>query len=321
MHKHFGDVLCEQVKLKKSHAAIGLDPNLDKFPHFILDKAVQAYGKNPEGASFAIETFNKLVIDTIKNNVAVIKLQLAYYEVYGSHGMKAFWETVRYGQEQGLIVIADAKRGDIDTTATAYAEAFLGGGMWNHSNQTVADAITINPYMGKDSIEPFANVAWKKGCGVFALVKTSNPSSIDFQDQELECGSSVSEKVSVLLSEFGQRYIGKEGYSSIGAVIGATYPDKLKLFREKMPHSFFLVPGYGTQGGTGDGVVNAFNGDGLGALISASRSIIYSYIHDAHTFLSEEKMRLAIEKSLAQMNQDINAALLRNNKLVHTMNC
>ncbi len=313
--QNFADRLNKAVKQKESHSVIGLDPIISRIPNFIIEEAKKTYGENPKGAGFAFTQFNKLVIDAIKDNVAVIKPQLAYYEVFGEHGIHAFWETVKYAQQMGLLVIADAKRGDIGSTAKAYANSFFRdeNNKWNQ-NKDAVDALTINPYLGRDSLEPFFNSAKEINSGLFVLVKTSNPYSGDFQDQKSIDGISLAEKVGYLINKFSNEHLGESGYSSIGAVVGATYPEDMKVFRKIMPKSIFLVPGYGTQGATGKDVVNAFNEDGYGALISASRSIIYSF--ESVNAQDHMAVKNAIIQATIEMNKDINSALKKENKLI-----
>lgn len=312
--QNFVDKLNKAVKQKESHSVIGLDPIISRIPNFIKEEAKKTFGENPKGAGFAFTEFNKLVIDAIKDHVAVIKPQLAYYEVFGEHGIHAFWETVKYAQQMGLLVIADAKRGDIDSTATAYANAFFGDEDQNwKQNESAVDALTINPYLGRDSLEPFISSSKNMNTGLFVLVKTSNPYSGDFQDQKLIGGISLAERVGFLISKYANENLGESGYSSIGAVVGATYPEDMKVFRKIMPKSIFLVPGYGAQGATGKDVVNAFNDDGYGALISASRSIIYNFEKlDANDYTA---VKNAITQATLEMNKDINLALKKENKL------
>lgn len=309
---NFADRTCAEIKKKQSHAVIGLDPVIERLPAFILDEAEQNYGKNDEGAAAAFIAFNRFIIDTIAPYVAIVKPQLAYYEVYGAAGINAYWQTVNYAQQKGLIVIADAKRGDIDSTASAYARSFFGDASNEWQTPKKVDSLTINPYLGSDSLAPFVEQAIAKQTGLFILVKTSNPSSGDLQDVVTANGT-IAEQVAQLVHTYAMRDIGTCGYSSIGAVVGATYPEEQRLFREAMPTSLFLVPGYGTQGGTGKDITNAFNSDGLGALISASRSIIFAY--EKNKLQTREEVQLAIKSAVKAMNADINTALKDVNKL------
>ncbi|MFJ7667614.1 orotidine-5'-phosphate decarboxylase [Lysinibacillus sp. NPDC097195] len=309
---HFADRICSEIKKKKSHAVIGLDPIIERVPKFILEEAEQKLGKCDEGAAFALLTFNQLIIDAIESEVAIVKPQLAYYEIYGAAGIDTYWKTVDYAQKKGLLVIADAKRGDIDSTANAYARSFFGDEFNEWQTPKKVDSLTINPYLGTDSLEPFVQQAISKNTGLFILVKTSNPSSGDLQDVLTHKGS-IAERVAKLVHNYALRDIGTSGYSSVGAVVGATYPAEQQIFREAMPHSLFLVPGYGTQGGKGKDITNAFNSDGFGALISASRSIIFAFEQEeASTF---EQVQLSIRQAVKVMNNDINMALRSIGKL------
>ncbi|MEG0471022.1 MAG: orotidine-5'-phosphate decarboxylase [Solibacillus sp.] len=309
---NYADRVCLEIEKKQSHAVIGLDPVIERIPSFILKEAEQNFGKCDEGAAYAFLTFNQLIIDAIETLVAVVKPQLAYYEVYGAAGIDAYWKTVDYAQNKGLVVIADAKRGDIDSTAEAYARSFFGDPTNEWQTPKKVDSLTINPYLGSDSLEPFVEQAISKQTGLFILVKTSNPSSGDLQDVVTKTGS-IAEQVARLVQNYALRDIGKSGYSSIGAVIGATYPEEQQVFREAMPHSLFLVPGYGTQGGKGQDITNAFNEDGFGALISASRSIIFAYEKDDAKTL--EQVQRSIQNAVKTMNADINTALKNVGKL------
>ncbi|WP_342573022.1 orotidine-5'-phosphate decarboxylase [Solibacillus sp. FSL K6-1781] len=303
---NYADRICIEIKKKRSHAVIGLDPIIERIPTFILKDAEQNFGKCDEGAAAAFIAFNQLIIDAVEPYVAIVKPQLAYYEVYGAAGIDAYWKTVEYAQKKGLLVIADAKRGDIDSTASAYARSFFGDAFNEWQTPKKVDSLTINPYLGSDSLEPFVEHAISKKTGLFILVKTSNPSSGDLQDVVTNTGT-IAEQVAQLVHNYALRDIGISGYSSIGAVVGATYPEEQQVFREAMPYSLFLVPGYGTQGGKGKDITNAFNEDGFGALISASRSIIFAYEKDkSETF---EQVQLSIKNAVNTMNADINTAL------------
>ncbi len=280
-----------------------------------MKEAELKYGKNPSGAGYAFYEFNKMIIDTIHDKVAVVKPQLAYYEVYGAAGIDAFWKTVAYAKEKGLLVIADAKRGDIDSTAAAYAQSFFGDLHNDWKEHVGVDSLTINPYLGDDSLQPFIDSAVKNNAGLFILVKTSNPRSGDIQELVAN-GQDVAEIVAKMVDEYAQNTLGDSNYSSVGAVVGATYPEAQAKYRKLMPNSLFLVPDYGTQGAKGKDIVNAFNDDGLGALISASRSIIYAYEKLDAEELNQESIKHYISYAVKVMNEDINMALDAANKLV-----
>lgn len=253
---HFGDALTAAARTK-SPVCVGLDPMLGKLPEGI--------SKDADG----VLQFGKAIIDAVAETASSIKPQLAYYESMRWEGMKCFWETCTYAKEKGLLVIADAKRGDIGTTAEAYAEAYLYEG-------SPIDALTINPYLGSDGVKPFIDLAAKNSKGLFVLVKTSNDSSGDLQD--LPIGDEVvHEHLAQLVESWGMHHIGPDtNLSFVGAVVGATFPEELKYLRTLMPHIPFLIPGYGAQGGTAEDSKWGFLPDGTGAIVSASRSIIYA---------------------------------------------
>lgn len=277
--KRFSDRLIESIKEKNSVVVVGLDPTIENIPSHILAEAVDKYGNTKRGMAFAFSVFDKRIIDAVSDLAVAIKPQIAFYEQYGHYGIKALSETIYYARRRKLIVIVDAKRNDIGSTAAAYANAFLGrvdlaGGVQTESFGV--DAITVNPYLGSDCLNPFIESAETYAKGIFVLAKTSNPSSVDFQD--LQCGRrSLFEIVAEKVSLWGSNMVGREGYSDVGAVVGATYPREAKILRELLPRSFFLVPGYGAQGATAEDVLPCFNKDGMGALISSSRNIIFAY--------------------------------------------
>lgn len=312
---NFADRVIQAVRQKRSHTVVGLDPVLSKIPSVILEEASGQYGKTARGAAAAILRFNRLVIDAVAEQVPLVKPQSAFYEVYGHYGVEAFWETVKYARSKGLQVIADAKRGDIGSTAEAYAAAFFGHpnplDSWEDPNLW-ADSLTVNPYLGSDGLVPFVKRSKARGTGLFVLVKTSNPSSGELQDQELFSGESVAQQVAKLVDSLGAGLVGESGYSAVGAVVGATYPQDLATYRKDMPRALFLVPGYGAQGGKATDVVYAFNRDGLGGLISASRSVIFAY---GSTDVSESEASDMIAAAAAQMNREIEEALREAGKL------
>ncbi len=284
MHKNFADNLIEAIKQKGNPICVGLDPRLDKIPRHIIEKALMEHEKSPTAAAAdAIVEFNKGIIDAVEDIVPVVKPQIAFYEIFGAEGVRAYEETLKYAKKKGLLTIADAKRNDIGTTAEAYAQAFLSEiSMFEDEDEVVmpifdADSITINPYLGWDGVKPFMEEAVKYSKGVFVLVKTSNPSSGDLQDLVMQDGNSIYEIVGHLVDSWGANDIGQNGYSFLGAVVGATYPRQAEKLRMIMPNTFFLVPGYGAQGGTVDDLKPCFNADGLGAIINNSRGINFAY--------------------------------------------
>jgi orotidine-5'-phosphate decarboxylase len=253
---HFADALTTVTKAT-SPVCVGLDPRLNKLPEGISKDAT------------GVLEFNKGIIDAIKGVAAVVKPQMAFYELLGVEGMKTFWETCTYAKEQGMIVIADGKRNDIGSTCEAYADAYLGP-------DSPIDALTVTPYLGSDGIKPFIERCQKNDKGIFVLVKTSNPSSGELQD--LPTGDeAVHEHLAQLVESWATECLGKEsGLSCVGAVVGATYPEELKYLRTLMPHCPFLIPGFGAQGGTADDVKHGFLANGSGAIVNSSRGIIFA---------------------------------------------
>lgn len=282
--KNFADKLVEAVKDKGNAVCVGLDPRLERMPSFILKRVAEDKDLSATGmAAAAILDFNKGIIDAVADIVPIVKPQIAFYEIFGADGFRAYEETLKYAKSKGLLTIADAKRGDIDTTAEAYAKAFLGEvEMFSGEEEVVtpifdADSITVNAYMGWDSVKPFMDECVKYDKGVFVLVKTSNKNSGDIQDLQMADGRSVYEIMGHYVDSWGANDIGEHGYSFVGAVVGATYPEQAKKLREIMPNAYFLVPGYGAQGAGADDVRACFNDDGLGAIVNSSRGIIYAY--------------------------------------------
>jgi orotidine-5'-phosphate decarboxylase len=279
----FIDRLINQIKEKNNPTVVGLDPRIEYIPLFIKKNAFSKYGKNLKGASEAIFEFNKGIIDSIADVVPALKLQAAYYELYGIHGIEVLNKTIQYGRKKGLIIICDGKRNDIGSTAEAYSSAFLGRTKIDEDVYEAAfdaDALTVNPFLGYDGIKPFIDDCRNYNKGIFILVKTSNKSSGQLQDLLTHQGKSVYEIIAEYVNEWGKNLIGEYGYSSVGAVVGATYPNQAKILRRIMKHAYILVPGYGAQGGTAKDVVHSFNCDGLGAIINASRSIMFAYTSD-----------------------------------------
>lgn len=304
----FVDRLTELVAKKQSHIVVGLDPVYDNLP-LTIKKEID---KNLKDISKAIIEFNFKLIDAIYDLIPAIKPQIAFYERYGMEGIKAFIRTVNYGKKKGLIVIEDAKRNDIGSTATAYSDGHIG--KIRLFNQLKAifdlDAITVNPYLGSDGILPFINDVQKYQKGIFVLVKTSNPSSTELQDIKVVYKREkykLYEIVANLVNEWGLSCIGKCGYSSVGAVVGATFPNDSKRLRKLMPKAYFLVPGYGAQGGSASDIINCFNKDGYGALIAASRSINYAFKYDKR--FKDNEFADAAREAVMKMNNEINKEL------------
>ena len=273
------DNLIEKIKETNNPTVMGLDPRYDMIPEVVRNK----YSNDLEGISKAILEYNKELIDNTYDIIPAIKPQLAFYEMFGIEGMKAFKETCKYAKEKGMIVIADAKRGDIGSTAKGYSNAYLGQTPIGEEKIEVfenIDFLTVNPYLGVDSITPFVEDCIKYDKGIFVLVKTSNPSSGELQDLKLENGKTVYEHVASLVEKWGEDLRGKYGYSSVAAVVGATYPEQLKEIREKAPHTYFLIPGYGAQGGKAEDIALGFDNNGLGGIVNASRSLMCAYKSD-----------------------------------------
>ncbi|BFL46457.1 orotidine-5'-phosphate decarboxylase [Lactonifactor longoviformis] len=301
------------AKIQKTNAPIvvGLDPMLNYIPEHIQKKAFQEYGETLEGAAEAVWQFNKEIVDKTYDIIPAVKPQIAMYEQFGIPGMIAFKKTVDYCREKDLVVIGDIKRGDIGSTSSAYAVGHLG-------KVKVGDKIyagfdedfaTLNPYMGADSVQPFIEVCKEENKGIFVLVKTSNPSSGDFQDQLVD-GRPLYELVGEKVAEWGENHMG-DTYSYVGAVVGATYPEMGKILREIMPKAYILVPGYGAQGGQGKDLVHFFNKDGLGAIVNSSRGIIASYKQEKYAKFGPENFGDSARQAALDMIEDISSALGR----------
>lgn len=287
---NFADHLIQAICTKDSRCVVGLDPRIDQMPAFV--------GSDP---CAAITAFHELVIEAVADLVPAIKPQLAFFEQYGIAGMQAFENTVRAARQRGLLVIADGKRNDISSTAQAYARAYLSGEVFD------CDALTVSPYMGRDSLEPFVNACKKYGKGLFVILKTSNPGSKDFEDQPLEStGRPLYEKIAGVLNELGDELVGQSGYSSIGAVIGATFPEEGRRLRALMPRALILVPGYGAQGGSANAAAECFHENGLGAIVNSSRGITYAF---GDQNISREAFVRSVRENTLRMIEDINAAV------------
>jgi len=283
----------------------GLDPKLDFIPEFIKEESFKKFGYTLDGAADALLNFNKGLIDTLCDIVPAVKPQCAYYEMYGWQGMKALYETISYARSKGMFVITDGKRNDIGTTMEAYANAHLG--VVNVENKEIApfngDALTVNAYLGSDGILPLINVCNEYDRGIFALVKTSNKSSGELQDRLID-GEPVYKIMGKMCEEWGSAIKGKYAYSGVGAVVGATYPQQLTELRQVLPHTFFLVPGYGAQGGSGEDIKGAFDNDGLGAIINSSRGIMCAYKKGN---FAQGDYALAAREEAIRMRDEINS--------------
>lgn len=301
------DRLCEAILEKKNPTVAGLDPKLAFVPKFIKEASFQKFGTTLEGAADALLTFNKGLIDALCDIVPAVKPQCAYYEMYGWQGVKALHDTIAYAKEKGLFVITDGKRNDIGTTMEAYAAAHLGEvAVGNESFAPFGgDALTVNGYLGSDGIRPLLPICKEKDKGIFVLVKTSNPSSGELQDQLL-ADKSIYRTMGDMCEQWGEDSRGAYGYSAVGAVVGATYPAQLGELREALPHTMFLVPGYGAQGGGAQDVVPAFDARGLGAVINSSRAIMCAYQKGDW---KEEAYAEAARAEALRMRDEISAAL------------
>ena len=298
------DRLIENIVKTQNPSVVGLDPKLDYVPEYIKEKKFKKYGKTLKGAAKAIWEFNKTIIDEIHDICPAIKPQAAYYEMYGYEGVKTLYKTIQYAKEKGMFVMTDGKRNDIGATMEAYATAHLG--LTDVGGELVeafgADALTVNGYLGSDGINPLLDQCRKYDKGIFVLVKTSNPSSGELQDMKLETNESVYEHMGKMCEGWGEDLMGKHGYSAVGAVVGATYPEQLGEMRAKLPHTFFLVPGYGAQGGGADDVKNAFDENGLGAIINSSRGIMCAWKKQG---LTEDDFAVAARKEAERMRDEI----------------
>ncbi len=301
--------LIEKIQKTKAPVCVGLDPMLGFIPEHILKKSFREFGETMEGAADAIWNFNKEIVDHTWDLIPCVKPQIAMYEQFGIEGLKVYEQTVRYCQEKGLLVIGDAKRGDIGSTSAAYATAHLGkvkvGGNLCRGFDT--DFLTVNPYLGTDGIKPFVDVCQAEDKGLFVLVKTSNPSSGEFQDKKID-GVPLYELVADKVVEWGQDSM-DGNYSNVGAVVGATYPEMSAVLRRKMPHTYFLVPGYGAQGATARDLKPCFNEDGLGAVVNSSRGIIAAYRQEKYARFGAENFAEASRQAVLDMAADIGSVL------------
>lgn len=270
--------LIERIAQLQNPSVVGLDSLLDYIPQHIKEEKFAQYGDTFDAAAQAILAYNKEIIDAICDIVPAVKPQAAYYEMYSWQGMWALCETVKYAQQKGMIVIMDGKRNDIGSTMQAYAKAHLGVSEVNGEELSAfgSDMLTVNGYLGSDGIEPLLPICDEKDKGIFVLVKTSNPSSGELQDQKIG-DKSIYETMGAMCEQWGEKTQNSYGYSRVGAVVGATYPQQLSEMRQKMPHTFFLVPGYGAQGGGANDVAGAFDKNGLGAIVNSSRAILTAW--------------------------------------------
>lgn len=305
------DKLAEKIKKLEAPIVVGLDPMLSYVPEFVQKKAFEEFGETLEGAAEAIWQFNKAIVDACYDLIPAVKPQIAMYEQFGIPGLVAFKKTVDYCKSKDLVVIGDIKRGDIGSTSAAYAVGHLGKVAVGEKKFAGFDEdfVTVNPYLGTDGVKPFVDVCKEEKKGIFVLVKTSNPSSGEFQDQLVD-GKPLYELVGEKVAEWGEEAVGSCGYSYVGAVVGATYPEMGKVLRKLMPKTFILVPGYGAQGGKAADLVHYFNEDGLGAIVNSSRGIIAAYKNAAYAEkFGAENFADASRQAVLDMKADIMGAL------------
>ncbi len=308
------DRLIEGIIRTQNPTVAGLDPKLSFVPEYLKKEAFEKYGENLKGAAKALLAFNKGLIDELYDVVPAIKPQCAYYEMYGYYGMKTLYKTITYAKKRGMMVITDGKRNDIGTTMEAYATAHLG--TLEIGEKVVepfgGDALTVNGYLGSDGIKPLLKVCKEQDKGIFVLVKTSNPSSGELQDRLID-GKPVYQIMGEMCENWGEELRGKYGYSAVGVVVGATYPKQLEELRQKLPHTFFLVPGYGAQGGGAADVAGAFDKNGLGAIVNSSRGIMCAYQKEG---CPEVEYAKAARREAIRMKEDILSQIgtIRGNK-------
>ena len=303
------DKLITKIKATDAPIVVGLDPMLGYIPNYIKEAAFKEFGETLEGAAEAVWQYNKGIVDATYDLIPAVKPQVAMYEQFGIPGMMAFHKTVQYCKEKGLIVIGDIKRGDIGSTSAAYATGHIGKVTIGSNTYEPfgEDFVTVNPYLGTDGIKPFVDVCKENDKGLFILVKTSNPSSGEFQDRLID-GRPLYEHMGEKVAEWGADCMSGD-YSNIGAVVGATYPEQGKVLRKLMPKTFILVPGYGAQGGKGKDLAYFFNEDGLGAIVNSSRGIIAAYKQEAYAKFGETGYADASRQAVLDMKADINSAI------------
>ena len=298
------DKLIERIIELKNPTVVGLDPRLEYVPEFIQRRYLDKDGWTLKAAAKAIYDFNQAIIDEIHDVVPAIKPQSAYYEMYGHYGMRTLEKTIRYAKLNGMFVMTDGKRNDIGATMEAYASAHLGVTSVGENTLEAfgADALTVNGYLGSDGINPLLNICRERDKGIFVLVKTSNPSSGELQDMKLADGRTIYEAMGDMCEKWGSEGIGKFGYSDVGAVVGATYPEMLTELRKRLPHTMFLVPGYGAQGGGAEGLKGGFDENGLGAIVNSSRAVMCAYKKER---CDEREFAQAARREVLRMREDI----------------
>ena len=304
------DRLIQKIKETGTPIVVGLDPQLGFIPDSVKSAAFREYGETLEGAAEALLRFNMEIVDAVHDLIPAVKPQIAMYERYGLPGLQAFYRTVEYCRDRDLVVIGDVKRGDIGSTSAAYADAHLGSVAVGEQRFVPfgEDFATVNPYLGSDGVLPFVKVCKEEDRGIFVLVKTSNPSSGEFQDRLID-GRPLYEWVGEKVNEWGEGTEGRYGYTEVGAVVGATYPEMGAVLRKLMPKAYILVPGYGAQGGTGRDLVPFFNADGLGAVVNSSRGILAAWTKETYASYGEHGFGAAARAAVLDMKKDIEGAL------------
>lgn len=300
------DRLIKKIIEFDNPTVVGLDPKLDYVPDYIKAEYFDKYGQSLKAAAHSVFRFNRMIIDEIYDIVPAIKPQAAYYEMYGYHGVETLEKTISYAKSKGMFVITDGKRNDIGATMEAYTNAHLGTVMVGDTECEPfgADALTVNGYLGTDGISPLLKVCEEKDKGIFVLVKTSNKSSGELQDRSID-GTPIYRIMGDMCENWGSGLIGEYGYSAVGAVVGATYPEQLTELRKSLPHTFFLVPGYGAQGGGAKGIAGAFDENGLGAIVNSSRAVMCAYKNEENC--PEQDFAKAARREAERMRDDINA--------------
>lgn len=302
------DRLIEKIKQMNNPTVIGVDTRYDMVPDCVKNK----YSKDIYGMCAAMLEYSKALIDATYDIVPAVKLQSAYFEMYGVEGIKLYKEMIDYCKEKDMVVMADVKRGDIGSTSAGYSKAYLGKNIINENEEGVFDVdfATVNPYMGSDCVNPFVEDCKKYDKGIFVLVKTSNKSSGELQDLKTEDGEEIYIKVAKLVNTWGEDLVGKYGYSSVSAVVGATYPKQLEELRKLMPHAYFLIPGYGVQGGKAKDIALGFDKNGLGGIVNATRSLMCAYKSDLwKDKFKEEDYAQATRAEAIRMRDELNNAI------------
>lgn len=302
------DRLIDKIKEMNNPTVIGVDTRYDMVPDCVKNK----YSKDIHGMCNAMLEYSKALIDATYDIVPAVKLQSAYFEMYGVEGIKLYKEMIDYCKEKNMVVMADVKRGDIGSTSAGYSKAYLGKNTVNEKEEGIFDVdfATVNPYMGSDCVNPFIEDCKKYDKGIFVLVKTSNKSSGELQDLKTDDGEEIYKKVAKLVNTWGQELIGKYGYSSISAVVGATYPKQLQELRKLMPHAYFLIPGYGAQGGKAEDIALGFDENGLGGIVNATRSLMCAYKSDLwKDKFKEEDYAQATRAEAIRMRDELNNAI------------